>query len=584
MQLLQKTTIWFLFGATFVFLFSYFLIREPLTWGGDIAEYYGTSESLINHASPDLNRQDQKKLEEVLNPEYFDMKGYYIEGINGKRYPVHFIFYSILLIPFRIVLQIVGQPQIKTLVFTNIAILAGTLLFFLKKSTFNSFQKLVLLIAVFLSPFIYFLFWPGPDMFYLCAMLFSIYFFSQKRYLASALSSALASWHSQPLLIFSLGMLALYGLHILKLQYSHHAKKLEFHLSHIKIKHIMYTGVVLGILFIPYMYNLLAFGVLSPWQILEDFWTEYYGFGFHNASIQKFFEQFFDLNIGLFWYIPILFIVGCYAIVKKALRSVEYVWLIFVTLVTALAYQTNPAWHYGTAGYGPTRHAIFILPILLYYFVTLIKPKLKHYAILTALVLTQLFVLYFNKGITPNLLDVLHHNPYSSYVLNHYPSIYNPTPEIFVDRTNHTDKDYPTSAFYKHNDICTKAYVLLHEKAKAEAECGYIPAAYLEAFDQPKELQDIDIMRSIKTTQALFLPRSYGCDETFIPEYGQEYVCMRTIEDVISYTGITDPSRLRPIEGLEGGWEFTWGPPQEIQIPQGYGVEYYSFDGIYITY
>ena len=581
---LKTKLVWIIFAVMTVALFAFFLWHEPINWGGDIVEYYGTSESLLNHGTPNLTAKDQHNLEQILNPVYFDMKGYYITGTDGARYPVHFIFYSILLIPFRLILQITGQSEIKTLVLTNVAILIGTALYFLRYSTLNSFQKTLLLLGLFLSPFVYFIAWPGPDLLYLCTMLFSIYFFSQKKYLASALSATIASWHSQPLLIYALGMLGFYITHIVHMHYDSEEKHITMRLHSLQLSHLLQVIFILGLLFLPYLYNLIVFGVLSPWEILQDFWTEYYGFGLHNASIKKLFEQLFDLNIGLFWYLPVLFVGGGYALIKKSVYAVSYRLLSVLIVLTAIGYQTNPAWHYGTAGYGPTRHAIFILPILLLFFVKNIKPTFKYMLVIGAFVLTQLWVFSFNGWLTPNLLNVLSNNPYATFVLNKYPWIYNPTPEIFVDRTNHTDKDYPTSAFYLNNDLCTKAYVLRHERGKAIETCGYIPQKYLKEFEQSKELKDIDKERTVKTTQALLLPRAYGCDEKFEPVYGQKYVCLKTLDDVVSYTGITDVARIRPIEDIKGAWGLKFGRPQTITVPPGYGIEYYSFEGVYVDY
>ena len=97
-------------------------------------------------------------------------------------------------------------------------------------------------------------------------------------------------------------------------------------------------------------------------------------------------------------------------------------------------------------------------------------------------------------------------------------------------------------------------------------------------------MKDIDKERTRKTSQALLLPRAYGCDEKFEPVYGQKYVCLKTLDDVVSYTGITDVARIRPIENIKGAWGLKFGRPQTITVPPGYGIEYYSFEGVYVDY
>ena len=225
-----------------------------------------------------------------------------------------------------------------------------------------------------------------------------------------------------------------------------------------------------------------------------------------------------------------------------------------------------------------------MIPLFILLFVEYMGKKWQHLVVFFIFVITQLYILSFNGWLTPNWLSVLSHSPYAKYLLNNHAGLYNPTPEIFVDRTSHTDRDYPTSAFYKNDGICTKAYVLLHERGKAIKECGYIPQEYERFFIQSDKLKDIETTRKVKTTRALLLNRTYGCDPTFKPLYDQPYVCMRTAEDVIRYTGVTDITRIKPLIGIPNGWEISWSTPLTITVPPGYGIEYYSFEGIYINY
>lgn len=127
----KLTSIIFIFIT--VCVLDYFLIKPAVNWGGDIIEYYGITESLINHGSPKLTSQDKSNITKLLNPAYFEDPQYYIKNSSGDRYPVHFIFYSILLIPMRVLLEIFGQNPIKTIALTNLIILSLTVLFIIKK-------------------------------------------------------------------------------------------------------------------------------------------------------------------------------------------------------------------------------------------------------------------------------------------------------------------------------------------------------------------------------------------------------------------------------------------------------------------
>jgi hypothetical protein len=145
-------------------------------------------------------------------------------------------------------------------------------------------------------------------------------------------------------------------------------------------------------------------------------------------------------------------------------------------LITAFFYQTNPAWDYGTAGFGPGRHGVFVLPFLLVLASSWIKKQAVPLLVLGIIVVSQLYLLSLNGWLVPDLTDSLRHSPQAQWVLDHYPDWYQPTPEIFVDRTDHSDLKYPTSAIYQVNGRCVKAYLVDPdtELSKLEQQCGRV--------------------------------------------------------------------------------------------------------------
>ena len=74
-------------------IFGAFLAVPPPQPAGDIAEYFGITESVLRHRSINLTPGDQTTLSQPLHPQYFTNPGYYIAGVDGNRYPVHFIGY-----------------------------------------------------------------------------------------------------------------------------------------------------------------------------------------------------------------------------------------------------------------------------------------------------------------------------------------------------------------------------------------------------------------------------------------------------------------------------------------------------------
>lgn len=568
---------WFVFILIFIGLIGYFLTQEKIQQAGDIAEYFGITESLINHASVELTLEDRQNLERRLHPVYFNDPGYYIYGRNNSRYPVHFVFYSLLAAPVRLALRLIHQDELKALAFTNVLVVTITAFVVLKKFLQNPGQKLVFLITFFLSPLLSFIAWPGPDVLFMCLLLIGVWLFFKKNYLGATLLSAFASWHSQPLAVLTLGFLVSYIIQETKIirQGKHH----------IAIPFTIFIGIggSLGLLSIPYLYNYLAFGTWTPWTLLRDGWTLAYGFGLHNASLKKLFESLFDLNMGLFWYAPLIVLASFYPILKGIKLHKNILYIIILLIITGVFYQTNPAWHYGAAGYGPSRHILYFLPFLIYFIVDFYKSNVVQIVGILIIFISQVGILSLNGFIEPNFERTLYHSPFAVYVLDNYPQLYNPTPEIFVDRTNHTDNKIIETAIYKSHGVCRKAYILKTEVEKLRQICGNIPETYTNKLDN-EFLRKANYSRQVKTIEATFWPDTASCSDEYRYPSSGPYQCMKTVEEVIQLTGIKDRNRFKPVENFTGVWRIDRGDPIDLTVPPGYIIHHYSFEGAYVNY
>lgn len=441
-----------LFPLAFTLLAAGFLMGTILASpapepAGDICEYYGITQTLISHGSFDLKESDVAALEKQLGNPYYNLWYCYRTGKHGERYPIHFFGFSLIATPIRLALETIGIDPLKTLSVTNVLFLAGGLLYILHRFHLTQTRGATLILLTLASPLISFLTWPGPDLAVMMLLLIALLHFLHGKPATALYLAALASWQSQPLL----AVVAILSVYLLITKRS--------------FVPILFAGLLSVI---PYIYNMYVFGTLTPWTLLIDGWTKLNGFGLHNVSFQKLIEQFVDLNIGVFWYAPVITALGIALLNKQRL-------LAGILMATLLAFQTNPAWHYGTAGFGPSRHAIVMIP----FFIAVITHEIAHskrwLVALGLVILFQIAVLSVNNYIFPIFTNSLVHTPVARFVLDRWPTLYSPTPEIFVDRTNHTDLDYPTSAVYKTNGVCKKAYVLAHDIDMVVNECGPFP-------------------------------------------------------------------------------------------------------------
>ncbi len=578
---MKEKLVWILFVAVILFIYGYFLFTPAPDQAGDIVEYYGVSESILNHGSIDLTASDKQSLSKTINPQYFDDPQYYIEGKDGKHYPVHFPLYSLLVTPVRLILELVKQDALKAFALTNVTIFAAALWYLLATVIKSSEKKLFFLGTIAVSPFISFLSWPGPDILYGSLIILSLFSFFQKKYVLAALFAVIASWQASALTFLALAFI---GWTFFCEAYEGYDRKFVY----IKFRPIIGLIAILLIvlLAVPYLQNYLIFGVFSPWEILPSGWTKLYGFGFQNVTFKKLYEVFFDLNIGLFWYAPLITLGGLFYIVKQIIqKNSQVIFLSIAFLITSIVYQTNPSWHNGTAGYGPGRYSLVFLPLFIYGFLVLIKPKLFGYILFTLTLITQLLILSWNGFLRPYFPNTNYHSYAAHFVLQRYPKLYNPTPEIFVDRTTHTDINTPQSAVYKLNGKCKKAFVLKTESTRIMKECGQIPEEYQDDFDN-ELLKKTNYPRKVTVESATFWPDDYACAEGISWQESYPYICMRSVYEVIQQTGMKDEKRIQKVPEYPGAgiWRITTGEPVIITVPSGYFIHYNALDGIYVSY
>lgn len=437
------------------FLLASAIRHKPPEPAGDICEYYGMTHTIRERASLILTEPDIRTLERELGRPYYRLWYCYMTGKSQARYPLHFFAYSASVVPVRALMDILHLSPWYTFIVANILWFFLIMLAILRWIPLSTHQSTALILLTITSPLLSFFSWPGPDLVVMILVLFAGLFIMRNRYTPALFLLAIASWQSQPV-IAALGIISFGAV---------------FH-SRSYIRTVL-TAV--GVALVPYVYNLYAFGILTPWQTLPDGWTQTVGFGLHNIGIQKLLEQWFDLNIGVFWYAPALFVFSAYTLIKTNPQNKQHLVLFTALVATLLAFQTNPAWHYGTAGFGPGRHSLIIIPFLIAAITPMIHWSKQTMINICLVIVVQLFVLSGNHMLFPTFTDSLTHSPIARTVLNTWPNLYSPTPEIFVDRTTHSDEDHITSAFYTQNGTCKKAYILPEDIDLAIETCGALP-------------------------------------------------------------------------------------------------------------
>src|SRR5262249_8784857 len=230
---------------------------------------------------------------------------------------------------------------------------------------------------------------------------------------AAVLLVSLASLQSPPLLLLALVLLA-------------HAIR--------DPRHRLSASLALLPAFVPVAFSLWSFGRLSPLSASAA--------GPQYLSARKALELFLDLDLGLLPYVPIA-LLGAAAAPLLAWRSRPTARLALETwgVLLAMAFLCTATvnWNHGTAG--PSRYGIWMLPLvfdllLLPLAAAEVSPRVRKGVVVVAVlaIAAQGAVVVARGGFDPRP-DYLEHSYAARFVLRHAPSLYNPSPEIFVERT-----------------------------------------------------------------------------------------------------------------------------------------------------
>ncbi len=537
--------------SLFSFICAVLILTHPPKIGGDIVEYLGITQTLSTHATLDLKESDKAVIKKIIGPIYQENGEYYLEGRNNLRYPTHFPLYSILALPIRTALHVFQLNELLSFSLLNIAILFLTGLYCLKNGFKLESEKIPFLLLLLASPLLFYITWPGPELLLVCLLLVGIFLVKNGRTSQGVLCMIIASWQSQPLLLIPLAVL----LHQIAIGYKKNGLQ----------KKNLFLAILL---LVPNAYYFFLFNSPTAFAKLA-------GFGLSNFTIQKPLELFFDPNFGLFFYAPILFIFGILGIIhykKKGLIP-----LILICICTSVLYTTITNWNHGAPGYGPNRYSLFLIPLLLFLGTTFVAKSRWKDQLLALLLVIQIPILIFNGLLFPNYNDSFGHSPYAKAILSIAPNLYNPTPEIFTERTLGVENggSLETAVYFAQNR-CKKAYVFKIDVQKVKDACGYIPQEDIDLLTN-EYLKPSSSTRIFTAKAATIYPEGIDCTK-------DRSLCLNTASEVMAKTGLTDEKRITESTVVKGAWVIAWGTPINIILPPHYIAQFAELKGRYINY
>jgi len=414
---------------------------------GDGVEYVITTEAIFNHFSPEIKPSDfssfqntiQKKtkwvkqfgyksdvfeklkgtIQDNLKSNTKNIYGGLFPDKNGHHYSYHFFFYSLVNVPGRFISNLVHGNPLRTFQVTNAFLIIITICFLMFFTPFNIWFTIFTSIIFCFSSTYWYLGWPHPEILTTCLVTLGAFFFFQKKQFTGIFFMAFASLQNQPLVL----MLAFMGLYILYTQ-------------GIKQKVLIKLGIAAIIACWPTLFYYLHFHSMN---LIKDA-------GFLKTEVitsLRVFGFYFDLNQGLILAAPLILPLYIILIIKKSIltfrKKISFdpgiVLPLFLIAMSCIA-SSMTNWNHGQSVIN--RYATYFSGIIIIHTLfLLIEEKnniLKHVLFHYILISQVVTVLYHEKF---DYLDYLSndHKPIAKYVLDYYPSLYNPDPQIFRVRT-----------------------------------------------------------------------------------------------------------------------------------------------------
>jgi hypothetical protein len=308
------------------------------------------------------------------------------------------------------------------------------------------------------SPALGFLMWPHPEIFSFALVTLALVLTARGRHVAAVLAAALASLQNPPLLLFVALVWA-------------GAAVAAWRKRRVGIGLLATLASLLALL--PAAFFQWQFGVFSisvrPAEAAQS------------LSALRALDLAIDPNLGLLPHASLTLLLALGGALGALRRRQAWPAVLVLVLVPALAYActANSNWNNDTSG--PSRYVVWMLPLLALVAVGEIalgptRPLGRGAGWALGLALAVQAAAVLARGGPLARSDFLEHSWAARLVLDHRPSLYRPTPEVFVERTLHHEGPFEGPVVYRDaRGRCRKAWLQWRHAEALLAQCGPPP-------------------------------------------------------------------------------------------------------------
>ena len=369
--------------------------------------------------------------------DFYRLSGYVAK--DGGEMAWYFPTYSIVSIPFIIVLYAMKLPTIYAFAFTNLFFLLISLLVVLYCLDVGEKKKALLIAALSLNPIVFYLGWPSAEVFIYAFLVITMVCWYNHWYKRAALSISVAGMLNMTVMCIGFLMIGEYLLALWK-----DRKKNENIAAFIKenICKIFIYGSCYIIGLIPMIYNYYNVGHINLTASQSNYVQA------RESTLERFWSYIFDLNYGLLPYFGIMLIGAIVLLIVAILhRHWRYLEWMFALVITILLYSIMIHINCGMSGisrYNSWGAVILIFAVCLFYDEIIRFDKVNNIIKLflyMSTILTGILVFYYGPNKASHT-SYVQWTPIARFVLDKYPQLYNPLHSTFNSRVNHLDGGY----------------------------------------------------------------------------------------------------------------------------------------------
>ncbi|MEK7888707.1 hypothetical protein AAB992_16495 [Burkholderia contaminans] len=444
-----------------VVLFAVLSVRQVRpNISGDGLEYTLMAQAFLDHGTPDITPGDYREVQsykgdaetnvsEVAGRSSPTASPPFFRDRNGQYYSYHFWFYSLFVAPFLFLIKLFGIATPWAFTVTNLVFTVVASCAICTWRGVGREQRLLLLTLYWSCGTIPYVSWTHPEVFSASLLVVSMVMALSRRYVIAAIAAAMVAQQNPPAL-FLVAILLVFDFHL------NFKKKRSVMPS---VRKVMEWSACVAVAFLSIAFFFVHFRVGN--LIANS--------GFTDArliSLERLWSFYFDLCQGaivLLWpllvIVPAMLVCGLAGKKLKAEKFVAAMVLVLASIV--LAVPSVSATNFNSGASFILRYAYWASIPLLFAVAVLSSDGAGGRAIacIGVVAFSALNISYYKD----NWWSYLYYTAAAEKVMNEFPGLYNPVPEIFIERGRHVDGAMNDKAIYYYASNGEVRKVLLNE-------------------------------------------------------------------------------------------------------------------------